>query len=114
MTIDKIWIVAEAANGEVASTTLELLTKARELADTVECVYAGDDADDLAEALGAHGCETVYQTGDLDGELVGVPTAAAIGSPAHSASAGTIRKPPPAPTSPVKSPTANPWASSRA
>ncbi|MEM8924965.1 MAG: electron transfer flavoprotein subunit alpha/FixB family protein [Actinomycetota bacterium] len=78
MTVDKLWVVAEAADGEVASTTLELLTKARELADTVECVYAGDDADDLAETLGEYGCETVYQTGDLDGALVGAPMAAAI------------------------------------
>ncbi len=78
MTMDKIWVVAEATDGEVSSTTLELLTKARELADTVECVYAGDDADDLAEKLGEYGCETVLQTGDLDGQLVGVPMASAI------------------------------------
>lgn len=78
MTLSKIWVVAEAAGGEVTSTTLELLTKARELADTVECVYAGDDADDLAATLGEYGCETVHQTGDLDGALVGVPLAKAI------------------------------------
>lgn len=78
MTIDKLWVIAEATDGEVASTTLEILTRARELADTVECVYAGDDADGLAEILGQYGCETVYQTGDLGGQLVGVPTAAAI------------------------------------
>lgn len=78
MTLSKIWVLAEATDGEVASTTLEILTKARDLADTVECVYAGDDADDIAETLGEYGCETVHQTGDLDGALVGVPTAAAI------------------------------------
>ena len=78
MTLSKIWVLAEASDGEVASTTLELLTKARDLADTVECVYAGDDADDIAETLGEYGCEMVHQTGDLDGALVGVPTAAAI------------------------------------
>lgn len=78
MTIDKLWVIAEATDGEVASTTLEILTRARELAYTVECVYAGDDADGLAEILGQYGCETVYQTGDLGGQLVGVPTAAAI------------------------------------
>ncbi|MEM9566014.1 MAG: electron transfer flavoprotein subunit alpha/FixB family protein [Actinomycetota bacterium] len=78
MTLSKIWVLAEAEDGEVSSTTLELLTKARDLADTVECVYAGDDADDLAETLGEYGCETVHQTGDLDGALVGVPMAAAI------------------------------------
>lgn len=78
MTLSKIWVFAEAIDGEVATPTLELLTKARDLADTVECVYAGDDADDIAEVLGDYGCETVYQTGDLDGALVGVPVAAAI------------------------------------
>lgn len=78
MTLSKIWVLAEAVDGEVATTTLELLTKARELADTVECVYAGDDADELADTLGEYGCETVHQTGDLEGALVGVPLAAAI------------------------------------
>ncbi|MGB5755777.1 MAG: electron transfer flavoprotein subunit alpha/FixB family protein [Acidimicrobiales bacterium] len=78
MTLSKIWVLAEAVDGEVASTTLEILTKARDLADTVECVYVGDDADQIAETLGQYGCETVHQTGDLDGALVGVPTAAAI------------------------------------
>jgi len=78
MTLSKIWVMAEAADGEVSSTTLEILTKARELADTVECVYAGDDADEIAEKLGEYGCETVHQTGDLDGQLVGVALASAI------------------------------------
>ena len=78
MTVSKLWVVVEAADGEVATTTLELLTKARELAETVEGVYAGDDADDLAQALGEYGCQTVFQTGDLEGALIGVPVAAAI------------------------------------
>ncbi len=78
MTLSKIWVLAEVADGELSSTTLEMLTKARQLADTVECVYAGDDADDHAEALGQYGCETVHQTGDLQGALIGVPMAAAI------------------------------------
>ncbi len=78
MTLDTIWVFAEATDGELSTNTLELLTKARDLADTVACVYAGDDADDIAEAAGAHGAETVYATGDLDGALVGVPVAAAI------------------------------------
>lgn len=78
MTLDTIWVYAEALDGEVSSTTLELLTKARDLADTVACVYVGDDADGIAATLGEYGAETVYQTGDLDGALVGVPVAAAI------------------------------------
>ena len=78
MSLDTIWVYAEAVDGVVTSTTLELLTKARDLADTVACVYAGDDADDIAEALGAYGAETVHAVTDLDGALVGVPVAAAI------------------------------------
>jgi electron transfer flavoprotein alpha subunit len=78
MSVDKIWVFAEGREGNVSPLTLELLTKARELGDTVECVYAGDDADDIAETLGEFGCETVYQTGDLDGALPGVSVAAAM------------------------------------
>ena len=78
MSLDTIWVYAEAVDGAVTTTTLELLTKARDLADTVECVYAGDDADDIAEALGEYGAETVHAVTDLDGALVGVPVAAAI------------------------------------
>src|SRR5262249_57094882 len=52
MALSKIWVLAEAADGSVSPTTLELLTKARELGDTVECVYAGGDADAIAGDLG--------------------------------------------------------------
>ncbi len=76
MTLDSIWVYAEAVDGTVDSTTLELLTKARELADSVSCVFAGD-ADDVAEKLGEYGAETVYAV-DVDDALVGVPVAAAI------------------------------------
>ncbi len=78
MTLDTIWIYAEATDGAVTSTTLELLTKGRQLADTVACVYVGDNADDVAAVLGEYGAETVYTVGDLDGALVGPPVAAAI------------------------------------
>jgi len=77
MTLDTIWVYAEGEGDTISSTTQELLTKARDLADTVAVVYAGD-GDDVAEAAGAYGAETVYATGDLEGALVGVPVAAAI------------------------------------
>ena len=48
MALSKIWVLAEATDGKVTTTTLEMLTKARELADTVEAVYAGGDADAVA------------------------------------------------------------------
>ena len=86
MTLSKIWVLAEATDGKVSSTTLELLTKARSLADTVECVYGGGDADAIAADLGAHGATTVHATGDLGGALAGVPVAAAI---AAAVAAGT-------------------------
>ncbi len=76
MTLDSIWVYAEAVDGAVDSTTLELITKARSLADSVSCVFAGD-ADDVNEALGEYGAETVYAV-DVDDALVGVPVAAAI------------------------------------
>jgi electron transfer flavoprotein alpha subunit len=78
MALTTIWVYAEASDGKVATTTLELLTKARELADNVEAVYAGADADAIAGQLGAHGAAKVHASGDLGGALEGVPMAAAI------------------------------------
>ena len=77
MSLDKVWVFAEAFDGKVKTITLEILAKAREIADTVECFYGGD-GDDVADELGAHGCDTVYATGDLGDSLVGVPVAAAL------------------------------------
>jgi electron transfer flavoprotein alpha subunit len=77
MAVNRIWVFAEATDGTVAPITLEILTKARELAGTVEAVIAGDGAD-VAEALGAYGASKVYATGDLDGSLPGVPVASAV------------------------------------
>ncbi len=48
MALSKIWVFAEATDGKVAPITLEMLTKARALADTVEAVYVGGDADAIA------------------------------------------------------------------
>ncbi len=78
MGLSKIWVYAEATDGNVSATTLELLTKARSLGDTVEAVYGGGDADAIAAQLGAHGATTVHSTGDLGNQLAGVPVAAAI------------------------------------
>ncbi len=40
MSLSKVWVYAESAEGKPTSLTLELLTKARELGDTVEAFYA--------------------------------------------------------------------------
>ena len=90
MTLSKIWVFAEATDGKVSTTTLEVLTKARELADTVEAVYAGGDADAVAASLGAHGATTVHTTGDLGDALPGAPVAAAIADAVASAAPDAI------------------------
>ena len=87
MTLSKSWVFAEATDGKVSWTTLEILTKARELAGTVEAIYAGGDADAVAATLGAHGATTVHSTGDLGSALPGVPVAAAIADAVASAGA---------------------------
>ena len=77
MAIAKIWVVAEAVEGKVTTSTLELLTWARGTGATVEAFYAGDGAS-VASELGAFGASKVFATGDLGGSLVGVPAAGAI------------------------------------
>lgn len=76
MTLDSIWVYASVTDGVVDTTTLELLSKARSLADSVSCVVVGD-GDDVAEVLGEYGAETVYAV-DVDDALVGVPIASAL------------------------------------
>jgi electron transfer flavoprotein alpha subunit len=78
MALSRIWVYAEAREGEVVPITLEVLAKARELADTVEAFYGGGDADAIAGTLGAHGASKVYATGDLGSSLQGVPVATAM------------------------------------
>ncbi len=77
MGLDKIWVFAEAQGDSVASISLEILAKAREVADTVEVFMAGH-GDDHAEELGDHGATAVYVTGDLDGSLQGSAVATAV------------------------------------
>jgi len=85
MGISKIWVYGEATEAGATTGTLELLTKARSLADAVEVVMAGDAAAVAAE-LGAHGAITVHSVGDLAGSLPGTRVASAI---AAAVAAGT-------------------------
>jgi len=55
-----IWVYAEVGD----PTALELLTKARSVADDVRAVALGPGARDAADALGAHGASTVYVSED--------------------------------------------------
>jgi electron transfer flavoprotein alpha subunit len=79
VAISKIWVFAEADGDKPASVTLEILTKARELADTVEAVYVGANGDALAAGLGEHGATKVF-TVDPGDALPGVVGAAALAS----------------------------------
>jgi electron transfer flavoprotein alpha subunit len=56
----KVWVFVEVADGKVSGASLEMLTKAREIADTVEAVYAGPDADPVAATAGAYGATTLF------------------------------------------------------
>ncbi len=86
MSVDKIWVLAEVADGAVISTSLELISHARTLAGTVEAVAWGTDTATVATVLGDYGVTTVHDVGDIGGSLPGVPVAAAI---AAAVGAGT-------------------------
>ena len=77
----KIWVYAEPSpeGDKPATSTLELLTKARELGDTVEAVYVGANADAMAGALGEHGATKIF-VADRGEALPGVVGAAALAS----------------------------------
>jgi len=72
-----VFVYAEAKGDTVATSTLENLTKARELGDTVEAIYAGSNADAIAATLGEYGVAKVHalDTGDA---LPGAIMAAAL------------------------------------
>ena len=80
MAISKIWVFAEADGDTPATSTLELLTKARDLGGTLEAVYVGANGDALAAGLGEHGATTVYAVdpGDVLPGVVGAATLAAL------------------------------------
>ncbi|HVC69010.1 MAG TPA: electron transfer flavoprotein subunit alpha/FixB family protein [Acidimicrobiales bacterium] len=78
MSIEKIWVLAEVADGAPTSTTLELLTQARSMSPTVAAVTWGTETPSVAGTLGDFGAASVYDVGDLDGALPGAPVAGAI------------------------------------
>jgi electron transfer flavoprotein alpha subunit len=65
--VQKIWVFAELGDGKVTSATLEMLTKARDVASTVEAVYAGPDADAVATTVGAYGATKLFVIDPADG-----------------------------------------------
>jgi electron transfer flavoprotein alpha subunit len=78
MSIDKVWVLAESAEGTPTSTTLELLTQARSMGATTEAVAWGENTAAVAAELGNYGATTVYDVGDLGDALPGAPVAGAI------------------------------------
>ena len=79
MAISKIWVFAESDGDKPTGTTLELLTKARELGGTLEAVYVGANAEALAAPLGEYGATTAYAV-DPGDALPGIVGAAALES----------------------------------
>ena len=80
MAVNKIWVVGETFQGKPLSITLELLTKARELATTVEAFHWGGDAEAVAAELGAHGATKLVTVGDVGDSLPGAAVGAAMAS----------------------------------
>ncbi len=86
MTLNTVWVYAEANGDKVTTATLEILTKARSLASTVEAIYAGSAADAVAAQVGEYGASTLHviDPGDgLPGQVAaaGIATLAAERSP---------------------------------
>src|SRR5664279_3370757 len=77
MGLSKVWVYAEAEGDKPTGATLELLTKAREIGDTVEAVFVGANAAAVAPQLGEYGAAKVYAV-DPGTTLVGVVGAAAL------------------------------------
>jgi electron transfer flavoprotein alpha subunit len=88
MALDKIWVVVDRSGDRVAPVALELLTKARQIAGTVEGVTWGD-ADALAGEVGAYGASGLHTTGDLAGGLPGPAVSAAMAAQVAAGNAAT-------------------------
>jgi electron transfer flavoprotein alpha subunit len=78
MSIEKIWVLVEVADGSPVTTSLELLTAARSLGSVTEAVTWGPSGASVAPTLGECGASTVYDAGDLGDALPGPSVAAAI------------------------------------
>ncbi len=73
MALSKIWVFAEAADGQVATITLEILAKARELADAVEAFVGRRRQPPSPRRSARTAPRRCYATGDLGGTLAGRP-----------------------------------------
>jgi electron transfer flavoprotein alpha subunit len=69
----KVWVFIEESQGQPAQIGLELLTKARTLADAPAVVYLGQGSDETFAEIGEYGAATIYHLPTNDR----LPTAAA-------------------------------------
>jgi electron transfer flavoprotein alpha subunit len=64
----EVWVFAEQEDGKLSDVPLELMSKGRELADTLgvklAAVLLGADVDGLGDKLFAHGADKVYLAAD--------------------------------------------------
>ena len=75
----KVWVYADVRPGAVDPSALELLTKARQLGDTVEAVALGPGATEAAGTLGEYGATTVFASDDeIYADTLGQPAAQAL------------------------------------
>jgi electron transfer flavoprotein alpha subunit len=79
MALDTIWVVVDRQGNRVAAVSLELLTKAKDLAGRVEGITWGS-AEELAAEAGSYGAQTLHTVGDLAGRLPGPAVGAAMAS----------------------------------
>jgi electron transfer flavoprotein alpha subunit len=77
MGIPKVWVYAEADGPKATTASLELLTRAREVADAVEAVLVSPDAAAVAPQLAEYGAAKVFAV-DPGSTLTGVVGAAAL------------------------------------
>lgn len=75
----KAWVYAELNDGKVDPAALEILTKGRSVADTVEAVVLGPGATDAAPQLAEYGASTVHASDDdVYSEYVAQPAVEAL------------------------------------
>jgi electron transfer flavoprotein alpha subunit len=87
MTLGTIWVLAETADGAPITTSLELATRARQLAGTVEAFTWGEGSEQTAATLGEYGVTTVHDVGDLSGGLPGSAVGPAMAAAVQGGSA---------------------------
>ena len=78
MGLNAIWVVAEHHDGVPSATTLECVAAARSFGGAVSAVSYGLGASELANELGAHGVEHLFDLGDLGDSLVAPRTARSV------------------------------------